>query len=100
MLQNDVEQLAAVQWHSAVLDEAQAIKNPAAKRTRAARAVPADFRMITTGTPIQNNLVDLHSLFSFANPGLLGSLGAVSRQFRGRHRTRRRRVGRKAACAA
>ena len=79
VLQNDIEQLAAVQWHSAVLDEAQAIKNPAAKRTRAARAVPADFRMVTTGTPIQNNLVDLHSLFSFVNPGMLGSLA----QFRG-----------------
>ena len=81
VLQNDVEQLAAVQWHSAVLDEAQAIKNPAAKRTRAARAVPADFRMITTGTPIQNNLVDLHSLFSFANPGLLGSLAQFRANF-------------------
>ena len=79
VLQNDIERLAAVQWHSAVLDEAQAIKNPAAKRTRAARAVPADFRMVTTGTPIQNNLVDLHSLFSFINPGMLGSLA----QFRG-----------------
>ena len=80
VLQNDVEQLAAVRWHSAVLDEAQAIKNPAAKRSRAARAVPADFRMVTTGTPIQNNLLDLHSLFSFINPGLLGSLA----QFRAR----------------
>ena len=81
VLQNDVEQLAAVQWHSAVLDEAQAIKNPAAKRSRAARAVPADFRMVTTGTPIQNNLMDLHSLFSFVNPGLLGSLAQFRANF-------------------
>ena len=81
VLQNDVEQLAAVQWHSAVLDEAQAIKNPAAKRSRAARAVPANFRMVTTGTPIQNNLVDLHSLFSFVNPGLLGSLAQFRANF-------------------
>ena len=80
VLQNDVEALAAVSWHSVVLDEAQAIKNPAAKRTRAARRLPANFRMVTTGTPIQNNLMDLHSLFTFVNPGLLGS----AQQFRSR----------------
>ena len=73
VLQNDIEQLAAVHWHSAVLDEAQAIKNPAAKRARAAKRLQADFRIVTTGTPIQNNLMDLHSVFGFLNPGLLGS---------------------------
>jgi len=73
LLQNDIEALAAIPWHSAVLDEAQAIKNPLTKRARAARQLTADFRVITTGTPIQNNLMDLHSLFSFLNPGLLGS---------------------------
>ena len=79
--QNDAEQLAEVRWRSAVLDEAQAIKNPAAKRTRAVRRLGADFRVITTGTPIQNNLVDLHSLFGFVNPGLLGSLQQFRRHF-------------------
>ena len=73
LLQNDVEALAAISWHSVVLDEAQAIKNPLTKRARAARRLPAGFRVVTTGTPIQNNLMDLHSLFSFLNPGLLGS---------------------------
>ena len=73
VLQNDAERLALVHWHSAVLDEAQAIKNPAAKRARAAKRLSADFRVVTTGTPIQNNLMDLHSLFGFLNPGLLGS---------------------------
>ena len=73
VLQNDAERLAAVHWHSAVLDEAQAIKNPATKRARAAKRVSADFPIVTTGTPIQNNLMDLHSLFGFLNPGLLGS---------------------------
>ena len=81
ILQNDVDQLAAIQWHSAVLDEAQAIKNSATKRARAARRLPADFRLVTTGTPIQNNLMDLHSLFSFVNPGLLGSKQAFNRNF-------------------
>ena len=79
--QNDVEALAEVRWHSAVLDEAQAVKNPAAKRSRAVRRLNADFRMVTTGTPIQNNLVDLHSLFAFVNPGLLGSLQQFRRHF-------------------
>ena len=74
LLQNDIEKLTAVSWHTAVLDEAQAIKNPAAKRSRAARRLRADFRVVTTGTPVQNNLMDLHSLFAFLNPGLLGSL--------------------------
>ena len=81
VLQNDAEQLAEVHWHSAVLDEAQAIKNPSAKRARAARRLNADFRLITTGTPIQNNLMDLFSLFSFANPGLLGSQENFRRNF-------------------
>ena len=73
LLQNDIEALAAIPWHSAVLDEAQAIKNPLTKRARAARRLEAGFRVVTTGTPIQNNLMDLHSLFSFLNPGLLGA---------------------------
>ena len=63
-----------------MLDEAQAIKNPNAKRTEAARRLNAHFRVFTTGTPVQNNLMDLYSLFGFVNPGLLGSL----RQFRAR----------------
>jgi superfamily II DNA or RNA helicase len=81
LLQKDGERLAETSWHSVVLDEAQAIKNPVAKRTRAARRLPAEFRMVTTGTPIQNNLMDLHSLFGFVNPGLLGSLQAFRRRF-------------------
>ena len=81
VLQNDAERLGAVAWHSAVLDEAQAIKNPTAKRTRAARRLSAAFRVVTTGTPIQNNLMDLHSLFGFVNPGLLGSMQQFRRNF-------------------
>ena len=74
LLHIDAERLCGIEWHSAVLDEAQAIKNPAAKRSRAARGLAAGFRMVTTGTPIQNSLTDLHSLFTFINPGVLGSL--------------------------
>ena len=78
LMHNDVDALADVDWSTVVLDEAQAIKNPATKRAKAARKLPARFRLVTTGTPIQNNVVDLYSLFSFLNPGMLGS----ARRFR------------------
>ncbi len=81
VLQNDIERLVDVTWACAVLDEAQAIKNPLAKRSRASRRLRANFRIVTTGTPVQNNLMDLHSLFSFINPGLLGSQQQFRRNF-------------------
>jgi len=62
-----------VRWRFAILDEAQAIKNPAAKQTRAAKALKADARIALTGTPVENHLGDLWSIFDFINPGLLGS---------------------------
>jgi SNF2-related domain/SNF2 Helicase protein/Helicase conserved C-terminal domain len=71
--------LAEVAWRLAVIDEAQAIKNPAAKQTRAVKQVKADARIALTGTPIENRLGDLWSIFDFINPGLLGS----ARQFSG-----------------
>ena len=73
ILHIDAEALGAVDWDTVVLDEAQAIRNPATKRARAARRLKARFRIVTTGTPIQNNLGDLYSLFAFLNPGMLGS---------------------------
>jgi non-specific serine/threonine protein kinase len=65
--------LATMSWHLAVLDEAQAIKNPDAKQTRAAKKLKARARIALTGTPIENRLGDLWSIFDFINPGLLGS---------------------------
>lgn len=81
VLQVDAEKLAAAEWSTVVLDEAQAIKNPATKRARAARGLKAGFRLVTTGTPIQNNVLDLYSLFAFLSPGLLGSLNRFRRRF-------------------
>ena len=81
VLQNDIEHLAEVSWSSAVLDEAQAIKNMTTKRARSTTRLQADFRLVTTGTPIQNNLMDLFSLFRFVNPGLLGSSAEFQRRF-------------------
>ncbi|MDE2983330.1 MAG: DEAD/DEAH box helicase [Gemmatimonadota bacterium] len=74
LLHIDIDTLSATEWSTVVLDEAQAIKNPATKRARAARKLKAGFRVVTTGTPIQNNLMDLYSLFAFINPGMLGSM--------------------------
>lgn len=73
MLQSDAEQFAAQHWHSVVLDEAQVIKNSATKRSQAAMALTADFKMIASGTPVENHLGELWNLFRFINPGLLGS---------------------------
>lgn len=64
--------LGMVRWRLAILDEAQAIKNPVAKQTRAAKALKADARIALTGTPVENHLGDLWSIFDFINPGLLG----------------------------
>lgn len=69
--------LAETQWQFVVLDEAQAIKNPNAKQTRAAKALKAHARIALTGTPVENHLGDLWSIFDFINPGLLGT----ARQF-------------------
>ncbi len=65
--------IASTRWRLAVLDEAQAIKNPGAKQTRAAKALDAGVRFALTGTPVENRLSDLWSIFDFLNPGLLGS---------------------------
>ncbi len=65
--------LADAAWQLVVLDEAQAIKNPDAKQTRAAKKLKAQSRFALTGTPIENRLGDLWSIFDFINPGLLGS---------------------------
>jgi len=65
--------LAEVRWRLAVLDEAQAIKNSDAKQTRAAKKLNAQARFALTGTPVENRVGDLWSIFDFLNPGLLGS---------------------------
>ena len=73
LLQQDSELFLNKKWNTIVLDEAQAIKNVSAKRTRTAHQLVGNFKMVTTGTPIENHLGELWSLFRFLNPGLLGS---------------------------
>ncbi len=70
--------LESIRWTLLVLDEAQAIKNPGARQTRAVKRIQAKARVALTGTPVENRLSDLWSLFDFLCPGLLGSLSRFS----------------------
>jgi superfamily II DNA or RNA helicase len=70
--------LTTMKWRLAILDEAQAIKTPGAKQTRAVKQIDARARIALSGTPVENRLGDLWSIFDFLNPGLLGSGKAFS----------------------
>ncbi|MEL6760583.1 MAG: DEAD/DEAH box helicase, partial [Myxococcota bacterium] len=72
LLARDHEPLSSIEWDVVVFDEAQYLKNPNAKTTRAAMALPALHRLALTGTPIENHLGELWSLFRLLVPGLLG----------------------------
>jgi superfamily II DNA or RNA helicase len=74
--------LSSTQWRVLVIDEAQAIKNPGAKQTRAVKNLIAHTRIALTGTPVENRLGDLWSIFDFTHPGLLGSGQAFGRYVR------------------
>jgi len=67
--------LTEMPWRLAVLDEAQTIKNASSAQTKAVKRLKADARIALTGTPVENQLGDLWSLFDFCSPGLLGSSG-------------------------
>ena len=73
-LRRDIAFLKAQPFNYAVLDEAQAIKNPHAQSAKAARLLSAQHRLALTGTPIENDWSDVWSLFEFLNPGMLGTL--------------------------
>ena len=80
-LRRDAALLASVDWSVAALDEAQNIKNSASATARAARGLRASQRFALTGTPVENRLAELWSIFEFANPGLLGPLETFRREF-------------------
>lgn len=80
-LRSLAEELAGVRWRAVILDEGQYIKNPESQTAKAARALVADHRLILTGTPIENRLLDLWSLMSFAMPGVLGPRTRFAKHF-------------------
>ena len=78
LMRRDIDTLKEEQFDYAVLDEAQAIKNPASQSAKAARLLQADHRLALTGTPVENHLGDLWSIFEFLNPGMLGASARFS----------------------
>ena len=82
LISRDHETLAARRWSLIFLDEAQTIKNPNAATTRLIRSLSCDTRFCLTGTPLENHLGELWSIFSFALPGFLGDLAGFTQAFR------------------
>lgn len=81
LLHRDLAHLGAVDWAGVVMDEAQNVKNSETLQARAARALRSGWRVALTGTPVENHVGDLWSLFEFLNPGLLGGEAAFKRDF-------------------
>jgi SNF2 family DNA or RNA helicase len=81
LLRLERERLAAVAWDGVILDEAQAIKNPDSQAAEAARGLRARVRVALSGTPVENRLEELWSVFHFLNPGLLGERADFETRF-------------------
>jgi len=73
LMRRDIEKLIEFEYEYVILDEAQAIKNPMSQSAKAARTLPARNRIALTGTPVENHMGDLWSIFEFLNPGMLGT---------------------------
>jgi superfamily II DNA or RNA helicase len=83
-VRRDIEQLRHVQFEYVILDEAQAIKNASTEAAKAVRLLNSRFRLALSGTPIENHLGELWSLFEFLNPGLLGRASQFRKAAKGR----------------
>ena len=81
LARKDISLLSDIEWHRIVLDEAQNIKNPKADLTKAILKLSSPHRLALTGTPIENRLLDLWSIFNFLNPGYLGNQTQFRRSF-------------------
>ncbi|CAJ0752198.1 15832_t:CDS:10 [Entrophospora sp. SA101] len=73
ILRNDLDELSQIDWNYCILDEGHVIKNGKTKITKAVKTIKANHRLILSGTPIQNNVLELWSLFDFLMPGFLGT---------------------------
>jgi SNF2 family DNA or RNA helicase len=81
LARKDEKLLSGVDWHRVVVDEAQNIKNPKTAQTKAILKLPARHRLALTGTPVENRLLDLWSIFNFLNPGYLGKEAQFRKSF-------------------
>lgn len=81
LARRDQKLLHAMKWQRVIVDEAQNIKNPDAAQTKAIGKLQSDFRLALTGTPIENRLMDLWSIFNFLNPGYLGKQAWFKKYF-------------------
>lgn len=81
LVHRDLPDLQTVTWQGIVLDEAQNVKNPEAKQSKAVREIAAEFRIALTGTPVENRLSELWSIMDFLNPGYLGPKNFFQRRF-------------------
>ncbi len=82
VLSRDIEEMRGLEWHIVVLDEAQVIKSPDAKATKAVCRLDTRHRLCLSGTPIENNLQEIWSEFAFLMPGLLGDRKGFAKRFR------------------
>ncbi|MEE3718146.1 DEAD/DEAH box helicase [Tumidithrix elongata RA019] len=81
LIRKDEALFSGVNWHRVVIDEAQNIKNPKAAQTKAILKLEAKHRLALTGTPVENRLLDLWSIFNFLNPGYLGKEAQFKKSF-------------------
>lgn len=81
LMTREADSFAQKQFSTIILDEAQAIKNRSTKRSETAMRLQGGFKLITTGTPLENHLGELWNLFQFINPGLLGSMDSFNERF-------------------
>ncbi len=81
---NDAEMFKETKFHYIVLDESQSIKNPLSKNSKSVFGLKSSYRLVLTGTPIENNTMELWSQFAFLNPGLLGNMEHFKRTFASR----------------
>jgi superfamily II DNA or RNA helicase len=82
-IRSEIETIVKTRFHAVLLDESQAIKNTQAQTTRAVLSLEADFRLALSGTPVENNLSELYSLFSFLNPSMFRTRAEFERDYVG-----------------
>jgi SNF2 family DNA or RNA helicase len=82
-IRQDIEIISSFRFHYIILDESQVIKNPASMLYRTMTRLNSEFKLVLTGTPVENSLTDLWTQLNFVNPGLLGDLSFFRREFAG-----------------